>query len=191
MMQTLPKRQQRHLAAGILGASVLLLLAIIVLPVWKAHAAYTARIDQLQSRLVRLQSHVAANEALRPQYEQLIRSQTTSGHQLKSDTAAVAAAELQRIVKGIANKNATHILSTQIIPAAEEQGFIRVALRVHLRGPLEGIVQSLYDIEASATFLFLDKMSIRGSARRRILSDRPVNQFDNEFELIAYMPKPL
>ena len=82
-------------------------------------------------------------------------------------------------------------LSTQILPAAEEQDFVRVALKIRLRGPIEGIVQSLYDIEANPTFLFLDKVSIRSNARRRLRGGNQVNQFDNEFELIAYMPKPL
>lgn len=191
MIRHLAQKPRRQLAVGILSAVVLLALAVTVFPVWTVNAAYNSQIKQLQTRLEQLRSNVTADEALRPQYEQLVRSQSTTGHHLKSDTEAVAAAELQRIVKRIVSGNGTQILSTQIIPAGEEQGFIRVALKVRLRGPLDGIVQSLYDIEASPTFLFLDKMSIRTSSRRRARTSNPINQFDNEFELTAYMPKPL
>jgi len=191
MIQKLAHKQQRQLAVGILSTVILLVLAVTVLPVLTVNAAYNTQIKQLQTRLERLRSNVTADEALRPQYEQLVRSQSTTGHHLKSDTEAVAAAELQRIVKRIVSRNDTQILSTQIIPAGEEQGFIRVALKVRLRGSLDGIVQSLYDIEANSTFLFLDKMSIRSSSRRRARNSNPINQFDNEFELIAYMPQPL
>ena len=191
MTKSLSGKQQRQLALGILGVISLLLAALIVLPIWSINASYEARIDQLQTRLERLRSNAEADEALRPRYEQLVRSQTTTGHHLKSSAEAVAAAELQRIVKSILSRNSTQVLSTQILPAAEEQDFVRVALKIRLRGPIEGIVQSLYDIEANPTFLFLDKVSIRSNARRRLRGGNQVNQFDNEFELIAYMPKPL
>jgi general secretion pathway protein M len=191
MIENLSKKRQRRLAIGLLNVIALLLVTLVVFPIWSINDSYESRIDQLQIRLERLRSNAAADEALRPQYERLVRSQTTAGHHLKSDTEAVAAAELQRLVKGIVTRNSTQILSTQILPAAEEQGFVRVSLKVRLRGSIGGIVRSLYDIEANPTFLFLDKMSIRNSARRRTRSGIQIDQFDNEFELIAYMPKPM
>lgn len=191
MIGQLTAAQERKLAIGILGMVVLLLLALIIVPVWHANAAHAARIDQMQTRLQALRSTAAAAAALRPRYEQLVRSHAAAGHHLKSDTEAVAAAELQRIVKTITGNNATQILTTQVLPAAEEQGFIRVALKVRVRGPLDGIVQSIYDIEASQTFLFLDKLSLRDGARRRFRGTAEVNQFDADLDLLAYMPQPL
>ena len=120
----------------------------------------------------------------------MLRSHASSSHHLKSDTEAVAAAELQRVVKAITANNATQILTTQILPVAEEGDFVRVALRIRVRGTYEGIVQSVYDIEANQTFLFIDNLSIRNGARRRIRGSDEVNQFDGDFDLIAYMPKP-
>jgi general secretion pathway protein M len=187
----LTRDQERKLAVGILGMVVVLLLALVVVPVWDANADYDMQIDQLRAKLKTLQSRAAADATLRPRYEQLVRSHAASGHHLKSDTEAVAAAELQRIVKTITSKNATQILTTQMLPTAEEQGFIRVALKVRVRGPFEGIVQSIYDIEANQTFLFLDKLSLRDGARRRIRGTIEVNQFDADFDLIAYMRKPM
>jgi len=191
MIGQLTRHQERKLAVGILGVVVVLLLVLVIVPVWSANASYASQIDQLQTRLQTLRSGAAADAALRPRYEQLVRSHAAAGHHLKSDTEAVAAAELQRIVKTITGNNATQILTTQILPTADEQGFIRVALKVRMRGPLEGIVQSIYDIEASQTFLFLDKLSLRDGARRRIRGTAEVNQFDADLDLIAYMPKPL
>jgi general secretion pathway protein M len=191
MIENMPKKQQRRLAIGLLSVIGLLLVTLVVLPVWSINDSYGSRIDQLQTRLERLRLNADADEALRPQYERLVRSQSMAGHHLKSDTEAVAAAELQRIVKSIVTRNSTQILSTQILPATEEQGFVRVSLKVNLRGSIEGMVQSLYDIEANPIFLFLDKMSIRNSARRQLRGGIQINQFDNEFELIAYMPKPI
>ena len=191
MIRALPERRQQRLAVGLLCLVLLLAMLAIVLPIWTANASYVDHIDQLQTRLAQLHTRAEADGALRPRYEKLMRSQTVSGHHLKSDTEAVAAAELQRIVKKITGDNGTQILSTQILPASEEQDFIRIGLRVRLRGPLDGIIQALYDMEANATFLFFDKLSIRDGARRRRMRLNQVNQFDSDFELIAYMPKPL
>lgn len=191
MIGQLTKDQERQLAISILGLVVVLLLALVIVPVWSANANYDSQIDRLQTRLQILKSRAAVDATLRPRYEQLVRSHAASGHHLKSDTEAVTAAELQRIVRRITSSNATQILTTQILPAAEEQGFIRVTLRVRMRGPLEGIVQSIYDIEANPTFLFIDNLSLRDGARRRLRSTTEINQFDGDFDLIAYMPKPL
>jgi len=191
VIERLPEVQQRRLAIAILCGLALLFVAVTVVPAWTTSAGYDVQISQMQTRLQRLQAQADADEALRPKYEQLVRSHASSGHHLKSDTEAVAAAELQRVVKAITARNTTQILTTQILPTAEEEGFVRVALRVRVRGPLEGIVQSVYDIEANQTFLFLDNLSIRDGARRRIRGTEEVNQFDGDFDVIAYMPKPI
>ena len=187
-MHTLGKTVQRRLALGLLATIALLVLLTIVLPIWRINAKNSSEIDFLQTRLLALQTRTAADQALRPRHERLLNVLATSGHHLKSDTEAVAAAELQRIVKAIADKNATQVLTTQILPVSEESDFVGVALRVRMRGPLEGMMHSLYDIEANRTFLFIDNLSLRDGARRRMRGGTDVDQFDGEFDLIAYMP---
>jgi len=191
MIERLNDDQQRRLAIAILCGFVLAALAVTALPAWMTSAALNEQIRQMQATLLRLQTQTDADEALRPRYEQLLRSHASSGHHLKSDTEAVAAAEVQRVVKTITANNAIQILTTQILPIAEEGHFVRVTLRVRVRGTYEGIVQSVYDIEANQTFLFIDNLSMRNGARRRIRGTDEVNQFDGDFDLIAYMPKPI
>lgn len=191
MIDQLTKDQSRRLAIGILGIIAVMLLTLVIVPVWHVNSEYDSKIESLQTRLQSLQSRADADAALLPRYEQLLRSHAASAHHLKSDTEAVAAAELQGIVKAITAENATQILTTQILPTAEEQSFIRIALKVRARGPFEGIVQSIYDIEANQTFLFLDNLSLRDGARRRIRGANEVDQFDVDFDLIAYMPKQM
>jgi len=188
MIEQLSKKNQRHLAAALLSVFLGAVLAVTVLPVWSANARYQTRIDRIQQQLQELRADAAADESLRPRFEQLRQLQLSDGHYLKSGTEAVAAAELQRIVKRITGNNGTQILSTQILPSSQEEDFVRVALKVRMRGTLTGIVESIYDMESSVTFLFMDNVSIRDSARRRSLRQSVSNQFDTDFELIAYMP---
>jgi hypothetical protein len=188
MIKQLPKKNQRQLAVAILTVFLAAILLVTVLPVWSANAFYRTRIDQIQEQLHELRADAVADKNLRPRYEQLRRSQLSDGHFLKSGTEAVAAAELQRIVKRITASNGTQVLSTQILPASREEDFIRVVVKVRIRGALTGIVDSIYDIESNATFLFMDNLSIRNSARRRASRQSVGNQFDTDFDLIAYMP---
>lgn len=189
MIEQLSKADQRRLAVALLAVFFAAVLLVTVLPVWSANATYQNRIDDIQEQLQELRANAAADENLRPRFEQLRKSQMSDGHYLKSGTEAVAAAELQRIVKRITANNGTQILSTQILPHSQEEDFVRVALKVRMRGTLTGIVGSIYDIESSLTFLFMDKVSIRNSARRRSVRQRTSNQFDTNFDLIAYMPE--
>ena len=188
MIEQLSKMDQRRLAVTLLAVFLGAVLLVTVLPVWSANAAYQTRIDRIQEQLQELRADAAADESLRPRFEQLRQSQLSDGHYLKSGTEAVAAAELQRIVKRITGSNGTQILSTQILPSSQEEDFVRVALKVRMRGTLTGIVESIYDVESSTTFLFMDNVSIRDSARRRSIRQRVGDQFDTDFDLIAYMP---
>ena len=190
MMEQLSKKNQQQLAVAILAVFVGVVLLVTVLPVWSANAKYQADIDRIQKQLSALRADAAADEKLQPRFEHLRQSQLSDGHYLKSGTEAVAAAELQRIVKRITGKNGTEILSIQILPSSQEEDFVRVALKVRVRGMLTGIVQSFYDIESNATFLFMDNASIRDSARRRSIRQSASNRFDADFDLIAYMPGP-
>ena len=189
MIDSLADLNQRNLAVGLLTLVLGCLVLITVWPIWSANSARQARIDIVQFQLSQLKRHAAVDEQLRPCLEQLRKSQLTDGHYLRSGTEAVAAAELQRIVKEITRRNGTQILSTQILPAGSEGGFVRVALRVRARGRLTGIITSIYEIESYRTFLFLDNVSIRHGASRGRALQGVSNQFDSEFDLIGFMPE--
>lgn len=190
MIADLDARQQRQFAIGILILAVVAILAITAGPVWYANASRQAAIDQAQERLLRYEQIAARDMELLPQYEVLRQAQKSAGNQLRSDTAAVAGAELQRRVKEITARHYAQIVSTQILPVASEEGFVRIALRVRLRGVLPAILQSLHDVETNDVHMFLDNLSLRASfvgIRRKNQSQ--LLQLDTEFDLIAYMPE--
>lgn len=182
-------RQQRQLAIGILVVAVVAILSVTVLPVWLANSSRQATLDETYERLNRYQQIAARDRELLPQYEALKQSQRSAGNTLRSDTVAVAGAELQRRLKDISGKNQAQIVSTQILPASSEEGFVRIALRVRLRGALPSILQSAYDIETDDVHMFLDNLSIRNNAGRLRQSQAIMPPMDAEFDLIAYMPE--
>lgn len=189
MITDLDAKQQRQLAIGILVLGVFLLLSVTAGPVWYVNASRQSALDQAQERLTRYEQIAARDKELLPQYEALRQAQRSAGNQLRSDTSAVAGAELQRRVKDITSVHETQIVSTQILPVASEEGFVRIALRVRLRGVLPSILRSLYDIETNNVHMFLDNVSLRNNrtgTRQRQLWILPM---EAEFDLIAYMPE--
>ena len=187
MIAALPDRQRQQLAIVILAVALLLIFSVTVLPLWSANASRQENIQLLQERLVRLQQMADGDATLRPRLERLKRAQVNNGHYLKGETETVAAAELQRLVKAITARNQVAVTSTQILPASEEQDFVRITLKVRLRGSLGGLIESIYDIESNETFLFLDKLVLRDASRRRSGAATPAKPFDAEIELAAYM----
>ena len=189
MIEKLDRKQQKQVAIGILAGFVIAVLTITAGPVWIANASRQAALDDAHERLQRYQQISSRDQDLLPQYEALLRKQRSAGNHLRSETSAVAGAELQRLVKTITGNNQAQILSTQLLPVSEEQGFLRVALKVRLRGELPAILQSLYDIETGDVYMFIDNVALRDNMSGRSQYRGRLRPMDAEFELVAYMPE--
>jgi general secretion pathway protein M len=189
MMQRLDESQQRNLAVGILVVAVALVLAITALPVWKANAFRQSALDDAHERLQRYEKIAERDAELLPKYEQLLARQKASGNHLRSDTTALAGAELQRRVTSISSTNGARVMSTQILPTAEEEGFLRIAIKVRLTGSLPAILQSLYELETDEVYMFVDNVSLNDPRSGRSRVQGQVNPMNADFDLIAFMPE--
>lgn len=189
MIEKLNPKQRRLLALAILVLALGVVFSVSLLPVLLANQHYRETIASLESRLQKLQRAAAVGDSLQPQYEQLKRWQTSDAQYLKSNSAALAAAELQRLVKRVMVAKNAQVVSTQILTTRAEEGFDRVSLKVRLRGELENIVQAFHVLETGEPFVFLDNVSIRASRGRRVRGKVTTAQtLDVDMELIAYMP---
>jgi len=189
VIEKLNPGQRRLLALAILVLALGAVFSLTVLPVLLANQHYQDTITTQQSRLQQLQRAAAIGDTLQPEYEQLQRWQTTDAHYLKSNSAALAAAELQRLVKRIVVAKNAEVVSTQILTTRQEEGFDRVALKVRIRGGLENIVQAFHVIETGEPFIFLDNVSVRAGRGRRVRGKVATLQaLDIDMELIGYMP---
>lgn len=189
MIEKLDRNQQRRLAVGILAAAIAAVLLITAGPVWLANSSRQASLDDAYERLQRYQQIAARDAELLPQYEAQLQKQRQAGNHLRSETSAMAGAELQRIVKTITSANQAQIMSTQLLPVSEQNGFLRVALKVRLRGELPTILRSLYDLETDEVYMFVDDIMLRDNMAGRRPINGQVRPMDAEFELVAYMPE--
>lgn len=189
MIEKLDRNQQRRLAVGILAAAIAAVLLITAGPMWLANSSRQASLDDAYERLQRYQQIAARDAELLPQYEAQLQKQRQAGNHLRSETSAMAGAELQRIVKTITSANQAQIMSTQLLPVSEQNGFLRVALKVRLRGELPTILRSLYDLETDEVYMFVDDIMLRDNMAGRRPINGQVRPMDAEFELVAYMPE--
>lgn len=188
MFEMLNARQHRQLATSLLAIAIIAVLSITALPAWRISSSFQNQIDSLSIRLQTYERITANDASLIPQFEALKQAQLTGGHYLRSETVAVAGAELQRMVKEIATANGSQILSTQILPATQDQGFIEITLKVRMRGELWSVLESFHSIETNDVYLFIDNASIRDSGIGRRPRQQFVKLMDADFELTAYMP---
>lgn len=178
----------RRVAVAILVVVVLGVLGITVVPAWSAYVSRQATLDGLVERLHRYEQLARRDQALLPRYQALRRSQMTAGNYLKSGTEAVAGAELQRRITEIAAANEAQIVSTRILPATNKTGFVRIAIKVRMRGSLPAILASLYDIESDEVFMFLDNTSVRDRMTGRAAARQGYRLMEADLDVIAYMP---
>jgi len=192
MIDSLTRGQRRVLAVAILVLALGAVFSVTALPVLLANRHYQETIVDMQGRLQQLQRAAAIGASLQPQYEQLKRWQTTDAQYLKSSSAALAAAELQRLLKRIIVANKAQVMSTQILATKQEEGFDRISLKARIRGALENIVRAFYVLETADPYIFLENVSIRASAGRRVGGHTsPVQTLDIDMELTGYMsPSP-
>lgn len=184
--------QKRALAVLILLALVAAVFGLLVMPVWSFYAHYNDTFEGMQDRLVRLRRAAAVEQDLSARHDALKRWQAADSSLLKSETRALAAAELQRIAKRAIQPSGGQVLSTQALPVVEEQGAARVGIRIRMRSDLEGAVKVFYTMETGQPFLFIDNVSMRTSVRRvrrtrKRQTNAAVNRLDLDFELFGYI----
>ena len=186
MIDALTQRQRQLLAIAILALVLAMIVILTIAPLWAVNRHYQDTIDGLGNRLNILQRTVSSSSELQSQHEQLERSLASNRHYLKSTSEALAAANLQAFVNRIAVSKGMEVLSTQILPASEEAGFTRIALKVRTRGMLDNTVKVFHALETGQPYLFLDNVTVRGISRRSKITTT-AQMLNVDFDLIGYM----
>lgn len=197
MIASMTTAQRRLLALTVLVLVIGMVYTLAVKPLMALNNHYLDRIDQLQQRLQILDRKIAAGAELRAQHAQLKRFLSSNRHYLTSETEALAAADLQRIIKRASTANQTEVVSTQTLPTIVEQDFTGVLVKVRMRGKLTNVARLFHSLETSTPYLFIDDVSIRSRVQhsRRLNFNagnnvRTINMaatLDVEFTVTGYM----
>ena len=181
----------RTLALTLLGVALLGAQSLIIAPVLSAYRDGEARIEQAKELLQRYEALGQQRSLLTDRLaEQQERAASAAGY-LQGPSDALAAAQLQDRVKSVVETAGGQLRSTQILPAEQleaELGVRRTRLRVHFVVTIEGLEETLYELETGQPYLIIDDVTVRQERVRRRRSEAPGQpMLDVSLELFGYV----
>ena len=193
MIRQLTKGQQKLLAISILLVLVIAFVAAVAIPIYSINQHYSEKISQMSTRLSILKRTSTEAKTLLPEYNRLKNFRLSDKRYLQSQSEALAAAEIQRVIKGIIVPNGGEILSTQIITNTQREKIPQITLKVRMRGDINTLVNVFYKIETGDPFLVIDNLTLRSrnirkrrSVRQKNTTQQP-NKLDIQFEISGYI----
>ena len=163
MIGTLSAGRRRLLALALLGLLLAAVAAAVLLPflyLQRQGAALAAG----SHRNAELEARIPAREQLLEQERELQGSLDTERTLLPGSTPAVAAAQLQGDLAGLAAAMGGEITTAQILEPEEAAPFARIGLRLSLRGDTATVRDFLYAVETREPMLIVRRMDLGGSS---------------------------
>jgi general secretion pathway protein M len=187
MKTKLTPGQRRLVAVLLLLLAVSLMAAAIFWPTWQLHQHYDAHIDDMTDHLGRYRRIVA----LRPAIEEAtaeVGKRNGQKHYLKGDTPAVAGAELQSLVTRLVESNSGRLISSQVMPVAEESknkdaklgGPKKIAINLQMNTSIVPLQMILHALETNEPYVFIDQLTVRATQNRNY---KPVPGVQPEFSV--------
>jgi general secretion pathway protein M len=146
------------LAAGILAAAVGSAYLLIAVPLQDLYRERQALLENRAMLASRLAAAATQLPALRARLTELRATASTSKITLDGANDAIASANLQSRIVGLAASLGVTVGSTETLAAEQRGGFQRIGLRVAVNGAFENLVRLFGAIEASVPPLILDNL---------------------------------
>ena len=101
------------------------------------------------------------------------------------------AAELQNRLRGIVGEAGGELKSTQVLPAEDEAGARRIAVRGELAGTHSAVQRIVYALESGTPLHFVDNLSIHVDLAEESYRGQGLDPvLDVRLDVYGYLPKP-
>lgn len=178
---------RRPLAVVLLVAVIGLIALDIVLPAIERYTTLEGTIAESETVLRRFQQVAARLPRLEADRASLKQALSAQDGYLKANSDSLVAAELQGLIKTIADRSGSRLKSTQILPTRKENGFRRITARVEIFGTADALERIWYEMESGMPFLFIDNFDIEARpVPRKDRTASPMIVLDVGFEVTAY-----
>ena len=154
-----PQRSRRA-AVALLLAAVVAVLAIVAIPTWYLHNRYDAELADRQARLERFRRIAAMRPDVARQLE-AIRGQDTRRFYLRSGAAALSAAEVQEVIRGVVEQAGGRLITMQALAAREEGRYRQVTVSVQMTANIFALRKILHALDTHVPVLFVDTLMVR------------------------------
>jgi general secretion pathway protein M len=181
----------RLAAVLLLITAILAAYTLLVDPIIVGYGDTNRDIEEARDQLARFERAAAMRPALVKQMKDFEAQRKSQGYFLTGSTDAVAAAGLQDQVHALVADKGGTLQSIQPMPGVEEQGLMRITLRVQMTGTTETLFDVLYALESGSPILFIDDLDIqnRNSVAAGTDADGEAGSLTVAFDLSGYLPK--
>lgn len=184
-------KYKRWLAIGLL----VMVISSVILTIWLLFLSrgfdYYEEKNSLLFRLQRQKNIAARKESVTENLNSIKKQFQEQAYFSLGDTEALAAADLQNIVKSVVNDAGGQLTSTQVLPGKAETGFNRIAIRVRMTGSIETMQNVLRNLEANIPLLIVDQLDITtvrvGRQQRNAKPDNSISQLNVSFQVVSFM----
>jgi general secretion pathway protein M len=167
-------RGRGWLLVAVLGVAVLVLGAGVTATT-ELFSQQHDEIAQARDDSASYRSLIAARPYLEREYGALVRREAGAASLLHGDSVALAAAEMQNLVKALVEHHGGQLRSAQLLPGSPANGLEKVAVQYELSIPLGALKSATYQLETGRPYLFLDEVEIRPQSYAGATSGAPGN----------------
>jgi hypothetical protein len=151
-------RSRRRAAALVLAALAAgLVYGALVRPIIDWHRRYDERFSSTSLRLAQMRRVAAEGAQTRKLIEERRRANPAKHLYLQERNAALAAAELQDLIKRAVTGGRGELISTQVVPRESAR---EITVKVRLRGTVSTLQRTLHELEGDFPMLFVDHLSV-------------------------------
>lgn len=180
----------RWLAILILIFVVLFVGIVLIAPLVGKALELNEEKNDLMFRLERYKRIVERKDAVIESTAKIKDDYNNLGYFSQQGTEALASADLQKFIKTAIAEADGQLTSTQVLPSKNDDGFVRIAVKVRMNGDMETLRSVLYRIESSVPLYAIDEIDIRPERGRRNRITRmiePSNKMNVSFQVSSFM----
>jgi uncharacterized protein YydD (DUF2326 family) len=171
------------LRTGVLTAfgflMLLLIYLLIIEPLINLEEDWSREVKQKELELAHYQEILNKKNNVTERLHSLQTMLDTTNKQMLAGTnAAVAAADLQEILKNLLKISGAKGLAIKVMPPKERGAYLEVPIMVQLSGTIDQVYKILYQLEHNQKFLVITELDINVARREAIKEERPNLQAD-------------
>ncbi len=180
--------RERWIALGLLALTAALFYAVVVGPLIDLAREYSNSVEDLEFRLARYRKIASEKGYWTRHMEEIKQNSSVSEQYISKDTAALASADLQSLIKETVNTSGGELISTQVTPEQQEDQLTRISVRVRMNGSTRVLRDVFHAIETAKPLLWVDNVNLRPIRMplrpgQKGASDR----LSIDFEVVGYM----
>lgn len=162
MIGALSRRERLLITAGLVAVGLVLGWEGLVQPIRERQRAAAELIPAREQVLARRQELVGRRAAIAAELEQTARRvEALASRLLPGATPAVAASELQKLVKDLAGQAGTEVRSERILPPVERGELLEVPIEITVSGEIRHLVDLLSRLDQAPRLLTVQDLRVR------------------------------